>query len=106
MAIKLFLIILVFTVGKYGFDKPSEEASIRLNINVNTDQGVDNNILHKSLLLHKTQGGGGPPPPKPKGPPKPGHGRALIGKNLQNVYLHLQLFYSLNFKIEMIVMFI
>ena len=90
MAIKLFLIILVFTVGKYGLAKLSEEASIRLNINVNTDQGVNNNILHKSFLLHKTQGGGGPPPPKPKGPPKPGHGRALKGKNLQNVYLHLQ----------------
>ena len=82
--------ILVFTVGKYGLAKLSEEASIRLNINVNTDQGVNNNILHKSFLLHKTQGGRGPPPPKPKGPPKPGHGRALKGKNQQNVYLHLQ----------------
>ena len=84
MAMKVLLIISVFTVVKYGLAKPSEEASIRLNINVNTDQGVDNNILHKSLLLHKTQGGGGPPPPKP------GHGRALIGKNLPNVCLHLQ----------------
>ena len=90
MAIKLLLIISVFTVCKYGLSKPSEEASIRLNINLNTDQGVDDGTVHKSLLLHKTQGGGGPPPSKPEGPPKPGHGRALKGKNLQNVYLHLQ----------------
>jgi len=73
MAIKLLLIISVFTVCKYGLSKPSEEASIRLNINLNTDQGVDDGTVHKSVLLHKTQGGGGPPPPKP------GHGRALKG---------------------------
>ena len=84
MAVKLFLIILVFTVGKYGLAKLSEEASIRLNINLNTDQGEDDGTVHKSLLLHKAQGGGGPPPPKP------GQGRALKGKNQQNFFLHLQ----------------
>ena len=74
MAIKLLLIISVFIVGKYGLSKPSEQVSIRLNINVNTDQGVYDGPLPKSILLHKVAG----------------NGRALKGKNLQNVYQHLQ----------------
>ena len=65
MAIKLLLIISVFTVGKYGFAKPSEEASIKLNINVNTDEGVDVEPLHKTILLQKDAG----------------NGKALKGKN-------------------------
>ena len=65
MAVKFFLIIIVFTVGKYGLAKLSEEASIRLNINVNIDQGVDDGPLNKSILLHRVTG----------------HGRALKGKN-------------------------
>ena len=65
MAIKLLLIISVFTVGKYGFAKPREEASIKLNINVNTDEGVDVEPLHKTILLHNDNG----------------NGRALKGKN-------------------------
>ena len=65
MAVKLFLIILVFTVGKYGLAKPSEEASIKLNINVNTDEGVDVGPLHKTILLHKNVE----------------NGRAMKGKN-------------------------
>ena len=56
MAIELLLIISVFTVGKYGLAKPSEEASIKLNINVNTDEGVDDGPLHRSILLHKEDG--------------------------------------------------
>ena len=55
MAMKVLLIISVFTVGKYGLAKPSE-ASIKLNINVNTDEGVDVGPLHKTILLHKNVG--------------------------------------------------
>ena len=58
MVMKLLLIISVFTVGKYGLAKPSEEASINLNINVNTDEGVDGGSLHKTILLHKDVGNG------------------------------------------------
>ena len=58
MAMKLLLIISVFTVSKYGLAKPSEEASIKLNINVNTDEGVDGGSLHKTILLHKDVGNG------------------------------------------------
>ena len=56
MAIKLLLIISVFTVGKYGLAKPSEDASIKLNINVNTYEGVEVGPFHKSSLLHKEDG--------------------------------------------------
>jgi len=53
---KLLLIISVFIFCKYGLAKPSEEASIKLNINVNTDEGVDVGPLHKTILLHKNVG--------------------------------------------------
>ena len=56
MAMKLLLIISVFAVGRYGLAKPSEEASIKLNINVNTDEGVDVGPIHKSFLIHKEDG--------------------------------------------------
>ena len=56
MAIKTLLIISILTVGKYGLAKESEEASIKLNINVNTDEGVYVGPLHKSILIHKEDG--------------------------------------------------
>jgi len=56
LTLMLSLIISVFAVGRYGLAKPSEEASIKLNINVNTDEGVDVGPIHKSFLIHKEDG--------------------------------------------------
>ena len=39
MAMKLLLTLLVLAFGSYGFAKPSEGPSVKVNIAVNTDQG-------------------------------------------------------------------
>ena len=53
---KVLLIISVFTVVKYGLAKPSEEASITLNININTDEGEDVSAMQRSIPIHKEDG--------------------------------------------------
>ena len=52
MAKQMLLTLLVLVFGSYGFAKPSEEPSVKVNIAVNTDQGS----THESVALVKEDG--------------------------------------------------
>ena len=47
MVKQLLLTLLIVALGSYGFAKPSEEPSVKVNIVVNTDQGS----AHESVAL-------------------------------------------------------
>ena len=49
---QLLLTLLVLAFGSYGFAKPTEEPSVKINIAVNTDQGS----THESVELVKEDG--------------------------------------------------
>jgi len=48
MALKLFLILVVLAISRNAFSKPSEDLTIKLNVDVNTDQGQ---TQHESVEL-------------------------------------------------------
>ena len=52
MTKQMLLTLLVLAFGSYGFAKPSEEPSVKVNITVNTDQGS----THESVALVKEDG--------------------------------------------------
>ena len=56
MAKELLLVLSVFAFSNYGLAKPSEGASVTLNININTDQEVDGGPLKKPILIHEEDG--------------------------------------------------
>ena len=49
---ELLLAFSVLAVGIYGFAKPNEEPSVKINITVNTDQGSN----HESIALVNEDG--------------------------------------------------
>ena len=52
MAIQRLFVLLFLAFGNYGFVKPNEEASVKIEIAVNTDQGS----RHGSVALVKEDG--------------------------------------------------